>query len=74
MHEVKDLIVELLAALGAFFVVITQVLQIINQAELVKLAHRTNRKFDDALDQISHQALSLKTNHRRASDVKKIDP
>ena len=73
MNGSGQIIAEIAAGLGGVFLAITQVIQIVNQAEMTRLANRSNRKFDEALDAISNQILSLKSD-KRQNDRKKDRP
>ena len=66
-----ELIAELLAAVGAIFIAVTQVAQMLNQAELARIARRSNKRFDESLDNISNMILALKSDRRENRDEKK---
>lgn len=64
-------IAELLASAGAIFIAITQILQMLNQAELARIARRSNKRFDESLDNISNMILALKSDRRSERDNEK---
>ena len=62
---------ELLASAGAIFIAITQIMQMLNQAELARIARRSNKRFDESLDNIANMILALKSDRRANSDDRK---
>lgn len=71
LPENGELIAELLASGGAIFIAVTQILQMFNQAELARIARRSNKRFDESLDNISNMILALKSDRRENRDEKK---
>ena len=71
LPESGELIAELLASGGAIFIAVTQILQMFNQAELARIARRSNKRFDESLDNISNMILALKSDRRENRDEKK---
>ena len=71
LPENGELIAELLASGGAIFIAVTQILQMFNQAELARIARRSNKRFDESLDNISNMILALKSDRRASTDEKK---
>lgn len=71
LSENGEYMAELLASMGAVFIAGTQVLQMLNQAELARIARRSNKRFDESLDNISNMILALKSDRRENGDIKK---
>ena len=71
LPENGELVAELLASGGAIFIAVTQILQMFNQAELARIARRSNKRFDESLDNISNMILALKSDRRENRGEKK---